>query len=207
MDIEAITAPTDSEVLALLSVAEFKRNERIFDAHTDDLIEACIKGAYAFLDGQYGWLNRSILTREWKLWLPCLPTSIELPLGPILSVESIKYFDTDGVLQTLDASTYEVLTGEFIGRICMLPYETLPAGISKRNRAVSISYTAGFGDAETIDFSIKHALKQSMTLLASHFYRNPSATFADPRQSKVSRQIQYGIDEFVGFLRIPSDLR
>jgi len=41
-----------------------------------------------------------------------------LPLPPLQSVASIKYYDTDGVQQTLDAAVYQVSTaGDQAGRI------------------------------------------------------------------------------------------
>jgi len=88
-----------------------------FFVDTHFLRQIVIKSAYSFLDGQYGWLKRSILTTTWDLWLPAFCNEIELKYGPIQSVSSIAYYDEDGALQTLASSNYEVLAGEFVGKI------------------------------------------------------------------------------------------
>lgn len=207
MDIIQNTAPDEADVLNLVSVADLKANERISHSqHDSTLLPDAIKSAYAFLDGRYGWLNRSILTQKWSIWLPRFQNEIELKFGPVSAVDSITYFDEDGVEQTLSTSLYEVITGEITGHVIKAANTVWPT-LDERRRAVKITYTAGFGDADTIPFPINHSIKKAITLLASHFYRNPSATYAEPRTIVVNRVIEYGLKEFVGFLRVPPDHR
>lgn len=205
MDLELVTPPDEVDVLALVTVAQLKVNERItHTAHDGTLLPDCIKQAYAFLDGRGAWLNRSILTQTWRLWLPRLCNEIELPLGPVQSVTSIQYYDRDAVLQTLAADQYEVQKDEFVAKVSK-GYEITYPSTHGRKRAVSITYVAGFGAAAAIQFPVKARLQKAIILLASHFYRNPAATYAEPRTIAVNRTVQYGLEQLVGFLRVPPD--
>ena len=70
-------------------------------------------------------LERSLVKETWELSLDAFPQSgcpIEICRTPLISVGSIKYIDTDGVLQTLDASEFTADT------------KVEPAAISPRPR-------------------------------------------------------------------------
>lgn len=205
MDIVLSTPPDEADVLNLVSVADLKVNERISHTqHDATLLPDSIKAAYAFLDGRYGWLNRSILTQSWTMWFPRFQQVTELKYGPVQSVTSVKYFDADGVEQTLSATAYEVTTGDVTGHVYKKS-DTIWPVIDTRQRAVSVEYVAGFGDAADIPFPVKQNLKKAILLMASHYYRNPSATYAEPRTLAVNRKIEYGLESLIGFLRVPPD--
>lgn len=205
MDLELTTPPVEADVLDLVTVASLKVNERMTHTqHDNDLLPDCIKQAYAMLDGQYGWLNRSILTQTWTLYLDSFCDIVELPKGPVQSVTSIKYYDADGVLQTLAATQYELQKGKFVPTVTKAYGVTWPT-LDTRKRAVEIKYVAGFGDPDTIPFPIKAKLQKAIIFLASHYYRNPSATYAEPRVVVVNRRVEMALDHLVGFLRIPPD--
>lgn len=206
MDIELKTPPVENDILTLLSVAQMKENERISHSVHDDMISDHIKMAYAVLDGREGWLNRSILTQTWILYLDgWWRREIELPFGPLQSVTAVKYFDEDDVEQTLASDQYEVRKNKFVPSISKAYGVTWPT-LGTVARRVSIEYVAGWGDnAAAIPISTRFKIRRALTLLASHIYRNPAATYAEPRTVAVNRTIQYGLDQTVGQLRIPPD--
>lgn len=205
MDIELVTPPDEAKVLELVTVAQVKANERVtHTAHDLTLFPDSIKQAYAFLDGRGAWLNRSILTQTWRLWLPRLCNEIELPLGPVQSVTSVQYFDRAAAQQTLAADQYEVQPGEFVATLSKAVGATYPS-THGRKRAVSITYEAGFGDPDSIQFPLKARLQKAIILLASHFYRNPAATYAEPRTIAVNRTVQFGLEDAIGMLKVPND--
>lgn len=204
MIIEQTTPPDEADVLNLVSVADVKAQENIVHSAHDARITQNIKSAYAFLDGKDGWLNRSILTQEWKLWLPSFSNRTELRLGPVQSVDAFEYIDTDGDPQTVDVDTYEVITESYVPYVCKISGQSWPTTIS-REKAVSITYTAGFGDADTIPFPQVQKLKQAILFLAVHLYRHPSPTYAEPRNINVNRNVNFTLDHLIGFLRMPPD--
>jgi len=204
MDIELTSPPDEDSVLELLTLTELKLNEHISFTEDDDRLEECIKGAYAYLDGRYGWLNRSLLPQTWTIHYPSLVDGMELPYGPVTSVDSITYFDSTNTQQTLASTEYDVDIGSIVPKVCKAYGVTWPQTYS-RNRAVSITYTAGFGNIDTMDFPVRTAIKRTMMLLASHFYRNPSWTYAEPRLVAVNR-VTHGVEHLIGFLRIPNKI-
>ena len=79
---------------------------------------------------------------------------IFLDHGPIQSVESVTYTDPDGATQTLQSSQYKLDTITEPSRI-VPAYGTTWPGIRNEINAVSVSYTAGYGDASTVPDEIK----------------------------------------------------
>lgn len=117
-----ITSP-DEEVVTL---AEAKAQLRITDTSSDDLITALIMAAVNQIDpAGGGWLGRALRPQTWELRSDGFPygycgsgyhrnfrvqNEIVLPYPPLISVDSVKYFDTVGVEQTLTEGVgYRVL--------------------------------------------------------------------------------------------------
>lgn len=73
------------------------------------------------------------------------PRTIYLERPPVQSVEAVRYYDADGTLQTLDASTYFAVVGEDDARVVLRPGETWPVLEDGRPFAVEIEYVAGYG--------------------------------------------------------------
>ncbi len=104
-------------------------------------------------------MGRSLITQTWDMDLDRFPAwAIEVPRPRLLSVESIKHVDTDGVLRTLDASGYRVDAKREPGRITPAYGEIWPATRAVMN-AVTVRFKAGYGDeAETVPADIRQAL-------------------------------------------------
>lgn len=126
-----------------VTVDEIKLAGRItgtaLDARITDLIPAARRKAE-------GLTGRALITQTWELVLDAFPCNeIEVGLLPIQSVASVKYFDTDGVLQTIDAADYVL-------DVDTLPGWLLPAyGVSWPAtrcvaQAVTVRFVAGYGN-------------------------------------------------------------
>ena len=98
MAITIVTPP-----LALpVTVAEAKAYARIDFDDADALIESLIGAARDHLEQATG---RTFVQTTYQLTLDAFPCDeIALPRSPVLSVASVKYYDRDGVLQTLATS-------------------------------------------------------------------------------------------------------
>jgi hypothetical protein len=79
---------------------------------------------------------------------------IELPFPQLQSVDSVKYKDMDGVLQTLSADDYIVDAASEPGVITPAPGKNWPPTQIITN-AVQISFTAGYGQPEAVPANIK----------------------------------------------------
>lgn len=83
---------------------------------------------------------------------------IFLPKPPLVSVNSIKYIDTNGVQQTMDPSLYLVDTVSEPGRITPAYGQTWPT-IREQANAVEVNFTCGYGAAAAVPEGIKRWMK------------------------------------------------
>jgi uncharacterized phiE125 gp8 family phage protein len=165
MTLTLITPPAVTPV----SAAEMKRWLRIDDDEEQAEIEAMIGDAVDHVDGWSGILGRAMIEQTWELTLDAFPAcDIQIPLGPLIGVTSIKYDDPDGIEQTLSASAYEVDNLREPGWVVPVSGTAWPSTIVAIN-AVRVRFTAGFGnDAASVPGSVKRALR----LLIAHWYQN-----------------------------------
>jgi hypothetical protein len=71
---------------------------------------------------------------------------IVIPMSPLQTIDSIKYYDSDGVFQTLAANAYLVDTASEPARVTPAVGLTWPSTQSRIN-SVEITFTAGFTTA------------------------------------------------------------
>ena len=80
---------------------------------------------------------------------------ITLPRHPVISIESVEYYDSDNVLQTIDEADYYLTADGTLRFVEGFDYPSLYA----RGDAVQIEYKAGYGaSAETVPEPIKQAI-------------------------------------------------
>lgn len=139
MTVRQITEPAVEPV----SLVEAKLHLREDGSDQDDIINILIKGARQYAEAYTG---RSFVTRTWELTLGAFPASgeIEVPRPPLISVESIKYVDTTGTLQTVSASVYQVDSYRAPALIRPAYGQVWPATRSGDYNAVRVRYSAGY---------------------------------------------------------------
>lgn len=159
--LQRVSAPAVSPI----TLDEAREQMRIEHYDSDTIILRLIDAATAFVDAQ-GALGKAMITQTWAQWVGQTPGTVALMLGPVQSVSAVKYYDTDGVLQTDTLSNYQV-TGT--------PNRTLIAPKSgfnwpttqTRDDAIKIEYVVGYGNsASDVPDSIRHA----MLMLVAHWY-------------------------------------
>lgn len=136
-----------------LSLSDAKLHLRVEHTADDALITALIVAAR-----QQAELitRRQLISATWRYSLDAWPLDgiIEPPRPTLISVQSIKYIDAYGVLQTLDAALYSVDTASEPGRIVPIWGEVWPSARLDVN-AIRIEYTAGYANAAAVPQSIK----------------------------------------------------
>lgn len=159
---------TDSQGPAI-SLEDVKDHLRITEDDRDSDLLLLIYAAENHIEN---YLGRSLINKGYRLKLDCFKQTIEIPKPPLVSVESIKYIDSDGNQQTVTASDYIVDADATPGRVVPAYGLSWPSARSIIN-AVEIEYTAGYGTTpDDIPDAIKHALK----LLIGHFNENTEQT-------------------------------
>lgn len=160
MPLTLITKPT----MLPVSVEELKSHSYITTNADDIYIMQLIKAATVWVEG---YTKRALLTQTWD-WrmdggFPCTPFNVPKP--PLQSVGYIKYYDTDGTLQTLSSSIYSVDSYSEPGRIDLAYGQSWPSVRDVINN-VLIRFTCGYGDVTAVEKTVIHALK----ILVAHLY-------------------------------------
>jgi uncharacterized phiE125 gp8 family phage protein len=181
-----ITAPTDDVV----TLAEAKRQLRITNDDSDEMITALIAAAVAQLDpAGGGWLGRALRPQTWELRSDSFPCwyagcgydrnfrrqfTFELPYPPLMSVDSVKYDDDDGVEQTLTEGVgYRVIGLGSINRTSIAPIYngSWPPSARRDAESVRVRFTAGYPvAADGAPDSLPGPIKQAALLMVRHLY-------------------------------------
>jgi len=113
-------------------------------------------------------LHRAFITQTWDMVLDEFTDVIEVSKPPLVSVASVKYYDPDGILQTLAATEYVIDTDSTPGRVYPAYGKSWPA-TQVRPNAVRIQFVAGYGDAGT---DVPACIRQWMLLNVTNLYEN-----------------------------------
>lgn len=160
-----------------VTLAEAKAHCRVDDTDSDDYITALIQAAREHAEE---FCQRSFVQRRYRLTLDCFPLYREsvlcLPMGPVQSVDHIKYYDTDSALVTWAAANYIVDTSRLPARITPIVDETWPSDVENRIAAVQIQYVAGYatdsGSPTDYAANVPKLAKQGMLFHIGHMFEN-----------------------------------
>ena len=151
-------------------------------SHPDDsTVEAYIKAATGYAEDR---TNKVFAQREFTLKRNSFSRVMELPVFPVLSVDSITYIDIDGIEQTVAASSIQTIT-DHIPAIVVL--DDVPSVDGDTLNAVTITVTAGIESANSPPDAdkIPEQVKQAIKLMVGHFYENREAVSIDGTPSTV----------------------
>ena len=165
MPYRVTTAPTVEPV----SRADMKLHLRVDYTDDDDLIDDLIAAARRHVEQR---LWRSLIDQTLELTLECLPTgnkAIYLPGGPVASITTFAYVDTDGDNQTLNVSTdlQQALHSE--PPYLVPAYDTVWPSTRQQIAAATITYQAGYGAAAT---DVPDDIIAAIKLVAGNLYED-----------------------------------
>lgn len=166
MTISVVTPPAVTPI-ACVGLSAIKAHLRVASELTDedDLIAAYVAAAWEFAEA-LTW--RQLLTATLRLTLPAWECPLLLPKPPLVSVESVKYYDAENELQTWDAANYRVHTTAGVSEIHPVYGVSFPS-LYPRGDAVQVEYVAGYGEAAAdMPPSLLHAVK----LLVGQYYEH-----------------------------------
>lgn len=143
MNLTLITAPTSEPV----SIVDVEGQVRLSLIDEEPTVETMISSAREVAEGI---TNRALITQVWELKLDAFPVGrvpIYLPMPPLQSIQTIKYFDVNQVEQTLSASKYRVVaeTSPNANKGYVLPVygESWPIALNDLS-VVTIRFTCGY---------------------------------------------------------------
>jgi len=162
------TAPT----LEPVTLTELKNHCRIVDVESpgeqDSELTLLLQAAREQYEAMTG---RKLLKQTWQWYLDDFPAwdYIELPHAPLISVGSLKYTDSAGVVHTLSSSEYIVDAVSPVGRIVLKEGGVWPTVNLLEANAIEITFDVGFGTAAS---AVPAMDKIGVRWLAAHFYEN-----------------------------------
>lgn len=159
------TAPTVEPV----TTAEAKTHMRITTSDDDTYIATLIIAARRHVEG---YMNRALINQTWNYYLNCFPydkSYIEIPIGNLSSVTSVKYINSADASTTWTATNYIVDTYSTPGRIVLAYNKDWPSFVEKPVNAVNIEFVSGYGSAAT---AVPETIKQALLLLVEHWFDN-----------------------------------
>lgn len=140
-----------------LETAAVKLFLRVDHSDEDTLIEQLMLAATEFCEN---FQKRTYITRTRYEYLDKFSLIIRPTYSPLVAVTSIQYYDTGGVLQTLDSAYYRVDTANEPGRITEAYNYSWPS-IRNITNAVTVTYTSGYGaTGDNVPDDIKTLIKQ-----------------------------------------------
>ena len=162
----------------------------------DTLLSSLITTAREFGEN---YQNRAFITQTWQLWLDGWPGGdyIDVPLPPMQSVASIKYYDTANVEATMSASDYYVDTQNEPGRVLLAYNKAWPTASLRSANAVCVEFVAGYGDTAA---AVPSRVRQAMLLLLGHWYQNREAALTLARDQ--AQELPLGVASLLGLDRV-----
>ena len=160
---------------ALVTLAEAKAHLRVDHSDEDTYIQALINAAVSYFDGYAGRLGRAILEQAWRVDFPAFSDEMRLPLGDVIAISSVSYYDLNNAQQTLASSVYQVAVdgiGPYVG---LKPAQVWPKTYARAD-AVRVTWTAGYGATSA---NVPPAIKHAALLLIGNWYDNRSTVTAD----------------------------
>jgi len=152
----------------------------------DDLLTAIIESARRDCEL---FQNRSYVTQTWELWLDEFPDEyfIELPMPPVQSVTSVKYYNTNDTEAEFSSDYYYVDTKGEPGRVVLNFGESWPSTTLRPGNGVCITYDAGYGDAGS---DVPENIRRAILLLIGHYYENREAVTVGQGGNKLPMGIE-----------------
>lgn len=155
-----VTTPPVNEPISL---AVLRLHMRIDHTDEDELISTYLTAAREWCED---YTRRSLITQTITLEREGFDGTIELPRGPVVSVDSVSYVDADGVTQTLGSEVYEVDIDPIMSCLRLASGQTWP-GVGDTAYPVSIVYTAGYG---TTSASVPAPIRSALMMTAANLY-------------------------------------
>lgn len=160
---------------ALVTLAEAKAHLRVDHSDEDTYIQALINAAVSYFDGYAGRLGRAILEQTWRVDFPAFSDEMRIPLGDVIAISSVSYYDLNNAQQTLASTVYQASVDGIGPYLTLKPAQVWPKTYA-RTDAVRVTWTAGYGTASA---NVPPAIKHAALLLIGNWYDNRSTVTAD----------------------------
>jgi uncharacterized phiE125 gp8 family phage protein len=165
LPVETVVAATNDPVM----IGQVRDWLELSDNSSDAKVIGLIKAATRYVEKQTG---LRLFTQTVAMRRRCFADEMQLPTGPVQSIESITYLDGTGVIQTLTSSAYEAVLYGNRPVISLASGKSWPS-ILTSPAAVILTAVVGFGGINDQPEDIRLAL---MMLCAQWFDTRAAAS-------------------------------
>lgn len=192
MSLSLVTGPTGEPV----TLTEVKAQLRLDVAEDDGFLAGCVLAAREWVEGQ---TKRVLMRSTWDYSIdegwPFRRGMyrIDLPVNPVISVDSISYVDDTGATQTLSSSLYTAVCREDGSYVTVAYNKSLPT-IRNVPDAITVRFTAGYVDDSVSPQvnAVPWPLHRAICMLAGHFYENREAA-----SQKVLAEVPFAVEALI----------
>ena len=163
MGISVVTASTHDPV----TLEELKWQARVDGSDDDSLMRLHIKAAVEYCEEFTG---LKFVTATYDQTFDTWSNELVLDKPPLSSVTSVKYYDEDGVEQTLSSAVYDAVTNRQPGMVRLAYDQSWPTHRAQ-DEPITVQFVAGHGDAADVPDSLRLAV----LLYASHLHEHREA--------------------------------
>lgn len=163
----------------IISLVDAKKHLRVDWEDDDALIEGLVQAAVQHIDGPTGWVGRCFGPQTLEAVLERWERTVRLPCEPIIGIESVKYLDGSGVLQTVAPADYG-----FGSSLWFRSGWSAPA-VGRFPDPIRIRYRAGYngatgaGAGEVQTGELPFPVRAAILLHVGHLYANREAASAE----------------------------
>ena len=187
-----ITGPTNEPI----SLAEAKLAIGLDTSDADTLLGIYIEAAREVFESQTG---RTVHQQTLEIVLDAWPYwgYVELPRAtPLISIESVKYKNSDAVEATMSASDYVADVDSIPGRLALGYGKTWPSFTAHPVSPIHVRYKAGIATASPL-VAASADIKVANLLLVAGMFENRESEIVTDRNSAKAAALQFGIQLFL----------
>ncbi len=181
---QVITAATTYPV----SLTEAKSHLKVDTTADDTYIESIIKAATQ-LSEEY--TNRFFIDTVIEQYASSFAELQTLFKSKVSVISFVKYYDSNNTLQTLSATVYDEQLNYEPAQIQLADGQSYPA-FTKRNDAVEVKYTVGYGAAS----DVPEIIKQAILLTIGNFYANRESVIVGRMVSELPQNSKWLLDTY-----------
>ena len=144
------------------------------------LLEMLIEAATSRAESYEGVIGRALIAQTWRQDYGAFGDCLRLPVGDLIAVTGVTYYDGANALQTLSTGVYTAFSDARGAYLALQPQQSWPAAYDRPD-AVHVTWAAGFGAAAS---DVPGAIRLGMLMLIGHWYANRE-TVSDVTMSEV----------------------
>lgn len=117
----------------------------------------------------------SLVMKTWEVAAESFATRIELPFGPVRSVESVRYTNTSGEDTLLGVDQYRISRYEPVPVLVTAYGGAWPADARCDLDSVRVRYKAGYPSTDSPPQEVPEIIRQAMHLYIGHYFAHREA--------------------------------